>query len=272
MKFGSWRDRLAYVVAEAQLLVAGLAMSIAIVLIWLKPSLPHVPPIVHGWIAAVMLLGPPLLGLFITGARKLRRRNMVPVFHVNARTDALEKYYVPPEMWSEKSVDGPNPYPVNGGEAWAVQEFEELEELGELRVKGVWLEECTDTKLLTSKSHMNAIYEKLTESHIALNILRDSVSEFGADIQRRLVNSMAEARERGTMMDKTAVKSVFEEFEDDASDMGADDLPTLEVSDDLADRGDRGDLADDVLEEMDPIGDMGMGNQQPAATDGGTNE
>lgn len=270
MKFGNWKDRLSYLLAEAQILVLGVLFSVGAALVIFRPSLPSVPPIAVGALAATLLFGPALFGFFVWLVKRLRTRNMVEVHHVNALEDTLQKYYVEPEIWSEKSISGPNPYPVNGGSGWAVQEFEWLEDVEELRVKGVWLEETTDTKLLTSKSHMNAIYGKLTESHIALNILRDSVSEFGADIQRRLTNSMAEARERGTMMDKSAVKDVFESFEEDAAGTTDEDLPTLEP-DDLP-GGDLGDLADDALEDG-PTPDMGMGgSQQPAATDGGSNE
>lgn len=273
MKFGGFSDRLAYVLAEAQILIAGLFFSLGAALVIFRPSLPSVPPVFVGVLAATLLFGPALFGFFVWLVKKLRQRNMVEVHHVNAVDDDLEKYYVEPEIWAEKSIDGPNPYPVNGGSAWAVQKFEWLEDVEELRVKGVWLEETTDTKLLTSKSHMEAIYGKLTESHIALNILRDSVSEFGADIQRHLVNSMAEARERGKMMDKTAVKDVFEEFEDDASDMGSDDLPTLEPDEVPSDDRDAGDLQDDPTDMgMGDLPDAGIAGPDRAATDGGTTE
>lgn len=226
--FGGVWDRLTYIIAEAQLLVAGVLTSLAFLLIWLRPDIPGVPPIFMGWFAAVLLLGPPTFGFFVWLVNKLRTRNMVEVHHVNGRTDEVRKYYVEPELWKEKEVDGPGPYPVNGSSAWAVQEFEHDEAMDTIRVKGVWLEEIEDTKLLTSKSHFQSIYTKLTESHIALGILRDSASEYGADIQRRLTNEMAEAREKGKMMDETAVKDVFEEFEENATGLGTDDLPTLE--------------------------------------------
>ncbi|RQG87029.1 hypothetical protein EA462_15415 [Natrarchaeobius halalkaliphilus] len=268
MKFGNWFDRLTYVVAEAQILVAGVVFSIGAALVIFRPTLPAVPPVAVGMLAATLLFGPALFGFFVWLVQKLRTRNMIEVHHVNAVQDVLEKYYVEPEIWREKAITGPNPYPVNGGGAWAVQEFEWLEDIEELRVKGIWLEETTDTKLLTSKSHMQAIYGKLTESHITLNILRDSVSEFGADIQRALINSMAEARERGKLMDKSAVKDVFESFEDDAAGTTDDDLPTLEP-DDLPGE-DLGDLADDALEDT-PTPDVGMGSgPHRAATDGGS--
>lgn len=272
MRFGNWKDRLTYVFAEAQILVLGLVFSLGAALVIFRPSIPQLPPVTIGILAATMLFGPGLFGFFVWFVKKLRTRNMTEVHHVNARKDVLDKYYVEPSIWAEKSIEGPNPYPVNGGSGWAVQEFEWMEDLEELRVKGVWLEEAQDTKLLTSKSHMEAIYEKLTESHITLHILRDSVSEFGADIQRRIINKSAEARERGKMMDKAAVKDVFEEFEENASGMGDDDLPTLEPDDLPGDLDGEPDESDtDPL--ADPIGDMGMGDgQQATATDGGESQ
>lgn len=268
-QYDSFSDRITHVAANSQLVVAGLIVSLGIAIVWFRPSVPGVPSIVWGWFAALTLFGPPLLALFIQGARALRGRRMVEVHHVNAANDVLEKWLVAPEVWENKNIDGPSPYPVNGGGAWAVREFEYLEDTGELNVSGVWLSECEDTKLYTSKSHMNSIYSKLTESHIALGILRDSVSEFGADIQKKLVNSMSEARERGKMMDETATKEVFESFEDEATSLGADDLPTLEP-DDLPDDPDAGGVEDGP----DPLGDMADEaiGPQPAATDGGTDQ
>lgn len=264
--FSNWSDRITYIVAEAQILVAGLLVSAAVAIIWFRPEIPGVPPIVMGWMATFMLLGPPVFGFFVWLIHKVRTRTMVEVHHVNAIKDVLQKYYVEPQLWREKAVDGPSPYPVNGNSAWAVREFEHDEEMDQLRVEGVWLSETTDTKLLTSKSHMRSIYGKLTESHIALGILRDSVSEFGADIQKKLTNSMAEAREAGKMMDESAVKDVFEDFSDGAKNHGPDDLPTLEVEEDGTDP-----LAPDPEGPAESVGEAagGVPSDPIAATDGG---
>lgn len=268
--FGSWKDRLTYIAAEAPILVAGVLVSAAIALIWFKPEVPGVPPIVMGWTAALLLLGPPLFGFFVWGIHKLRRRNQVEVHHVDAVEDTLEKYYVDPEIWREKDVTGPAPYPVNGASAWAVQDIDWDDEMDTLRVEGVWLEETQDVKLLTDKSHMRAIYGKLTESHIALGILRDSASELGADIQRKLINDMAEARERGKLMDETAVKDVFESFESEATDLGADDLPTIEPEEDGADPFAPEPEMDGAGGPPETVAEAGnMAGTQAAATDGG---
>ncbi|MDR5673107.1 hypothetical protein RH858_08085 [Halalkaliarchaeum sp. AArc-GB] len=254
--FGGWSDRLTWILAEAQLLVLGVLFSIGAALVIYRPDLPTVPPIVVGWIAALLLFGPALFGFFVAFVRRLRQRRMVEVHHVNAVGDTLEKYYVEPGIWEDKKVQGAAPYPVNGSAAWAVQEFEYDEDLDQLRVTGVWLSEIEDTKLLTKKSHMESMYSKLTESHITLNVMRESVSEFGADIQETLVNEGAEARERGTLMDPDAVKDVFENFSTEIEGTGPDDLPTIELEE----------FAEPVIDEPKTNG-AGETTPQEAVTD-----
>jgi len=264
MRFERFRDRLTYLMAEAQVLLLGILltgfMSLAFVIWYFQPTLPGVPPLVVGWLAAGLLFGPAVFGFFVWLIKALRRAYMIPV--VNAETDTLKKYYVHPKVWEEKKVTGATPYPVNGGSGWAVKEFEHQEDLGQLVVKGVWLSECEDQKLYTKKSHMEAIYGKLTKSHIALGILRDSVNELGADIQRTLINQMALAREKGRMMDENAVKSVFEEFEDNVKDLGADELPTLEVDETAA--GDELPTLEEAAGDIDVGMGDGIGPEAPA--------
>jgi len=250
--FGSIGDRVTYLLAEAQLVVIGVAFSLGAALLIFRPSLPSVPPIVVGWFAVLLLFGPPLFGFFVGFVRRLRNRHMISVWHVDATQDLLKKYYVEPEVWADKSVDGPQPYPVNGGSGWAVREFEHLEDVDELRVSGVWLSECEDTKLLTKKSHMESIYDKLTQSHIAFKIMRESISELGADIQGRIINEGAESREKGTLMDENAVKDVFGEYEQKFQSVGVDELPHLDL-DELANEA----VADEPSDQI----SMGMGDQ-----------
>jgi len=105
--FGGWSDRLTYLMAEGQILVAGVLLSVGAALIIFRPSLPGVPPIVVGWFAVLLLFGPALFGFFVLLIKALRQRMMVEVGHVNAKEDVLKKYYVSPEIWKDKTVDGP---------------------------------------------------------------------------------------------------------------------------------------------------------------------
>ncbi|WP_226004109.1 hypothetical protein [Natrinema salinisoli] len=262
--FGSWRDRVTYVLAEAQLLVAGAAMSIAILLLWFRPELPGIPPIVHGWIAALMLLGPPLLGLFITGARKLRNRNMVEVYHINGVTDTRRKLYVEPGVWENKTVEGPSPYRCNDNGSFEVREFDwhpDQGENGTLIVTGCYFSQMADSKLITVKAMLEDIHGELIETAIAYNKLRARISRMGVEIERDTINFQAEADERGLMGAKTSVKERFEAAEDESEEWSTDEISDL----------------GDYEHDFDPAAaeqgiTIDQGGQQAAATDGGINE
>ncbi|WP_049928666.1 hypothetical protein [Halopiger goleimassiliensis] len=225
--FSGWADRVTYVVANAQLVVLGLLVSVGAAIVWLRPSLPGVPPIVWGWLAALTLLGPPLLALFVTGVRKLRNRNMVPVHHINGVKDVREKYYVEPAVWEEKTVEGPAPYWCDESEVWEVREFEYHEDTGDLIVTGCYFSQLADSKLVTVKAMLEDIHGALVEEYLAANKLRGRISKMGLQIQKDVINEEAEADERGLMNPKTAVKKRFESARDDAEQNATDGIESI---------------------------------------------
>lgn len=231
MRWTDWRDRLTYIVAEAQLLVAGLAISLVVLLVFYQPSLPGVPPWLFSLIFASLVLGPPLILGGVKFARWLRNRRLVEVHHVNAVEDTVEKWMVPPEVWAEKTVEGPDPWPVNGQSAWAVREFEYHEDTGDLLVAGIWLAECADDELLTSKSHMEDIYGWLLDRYRDLNRLTARVDVMVSQTEEQTVTAVAEAHERGTMLNKSAVSDVLEDAKSDVDDLDDEDVPTLSDAD-----------------------------------------
>ncbi|SDC06019.1 hypothetical protein [Natrinema hispanicum] len=222
--FRNWKDRLTYVVAEAQLLVFAVLFSLGVAILWIRPSVPSVPPIVFGWFAALMLLGPPLLALFVSGARKLRNRNMETVYHINGVDDVRRKLYVAPELWQSKTVEGASPYVCNGGDAYEVREFEYLEDIDELRVTGCYMSELADSKLVTIKAMLEDIHGDLVEEFLAANRLRGRISKMGLQIQKDVVNEEAKADERGLMNPRSAVKERFDSARSDASQNATDNI------------------------------------------------
>jgi len=55
--FGDWKERIGYVVAEAQLLVVAVLFSLGVAILWIQPSVPNIPPVVFGWFAALIPIG-----------------------------------------------------------------------------------------------------------------------------------------------------------------------------------------------------------------------
>lgn len=251
--FGGWADRVTYVAANAQLLVLGVIVSLGVAIVWYKPTVPGVPPIVWGWFAALTLLGPPLLGLFVQGVRWLRNRNMVTVHHINGVTDVREKYYVEPKVWEQKTVEGPPPYVVNDGDAYEVRAFEYHEDTGALIVTGCYQSTMADSKLVTLKAMLEDIHGDLIEDSIAYNRLRGRISKMGVEIERDSINAQAEADERGLMTRKTSVKDRFEEAKKEAERWDSDEIRTVE----------------DYEFDYDPAENPAGVTVEPAATDGG---
>ncbi|WP_117368964.1 hypothetical protein [Natrarchaeobaculum sulfurireducens] len=258
--FGGWSDRLTYIAAHGQLVVLGVLVSIGAAIVWIRPSVPGVPPIVFGWLAALTLLGPPLLALFVTGARWLREARMVTVHHINGVTDEREKYYVEPGVWENKTVEGPSPYPVNDREAYEVREFDWHDDTGDLIVTGCYYSELADSKLTTVKTMLEDIHGDLIETAVAYNKLRARISKMGVEIERDTINTHAEADERGLMTHRTSVKERFEAAEEDSQEWSTDEIKDI------------GDYEHDFdpAEPMEPV--TINGGQQPAATDGGNDQ
>ncbi|QCS42648.1 hypothetical protein [Natrinema versiforme] len=258
--FGGWADRLTYVLAEGQLVVLGLSVTLGVLLLIIQPEIPGVPPITKGIFAALLLMGPPLLGMFVTGARKLRNRNMVEVYHINGIDDTRRKLYVAPEVWSEKTVEGPSPYHCNDGDAFEVREFTYHEDTGQLVVRGCYFSQLADSKLVTIKAMLEDIHGDLVDAFLEYNRLRGRISKMGLQIQGDVINEEAEADERGLMNPRTTVKDRFEAAKDDAEARDVDEIKDISQ------------YVDDYTEDHGPRTPVEADEQaaEPAATDGGT--
>ncbi len=256
--FGGWSDRITYVLAEGQLVAFGAAISLGAALIWIRPSVPGVPPIVFGWFAAALLLGPPVLATFVSGARKLRNRRMVTVHHINGVTDTREKFYVEPELWAEKTIEGPSPFPVNDGEAFEVRGFEYDEDTNSLVVRGCYFSQLADSNLVTVKAMLEDIHGDLIEAYLSYNRLRGRISKMGLEIQADVINAEAEADERGLMNPRTTVSDRFEAAKKDADEKATDEIEDVQA------------YVDEYVAEHDIAATSGPPQTpEQAATDGG---
>lgn len=226
--FANWKDRLVYLVAEAQLLVAGILAAVALGMWWFGISLPGVPQEVTHLVIATLLFGPWLFLAGLRFGRWLRTRNWVEVHHINALTDEVEKHYVPPQIWKEKKVNGPDPWPLNGGSAWGVREYDWQAETQTLTVRGVHFAACSDDQLMTSKRHIHAIHNDLLEKYLELGSVRDAVGKMGAQVQEAVMNEVHIAQEEGRMVDPEVVRESIDTARDRASELGRGDLPTID--------------------------------------------
>lgn len=223
--FDGWADRLTYVLSNAQALVAGLLVSLG-VLLWLwRPALPQVPPWTGGVFATVLLFGPPLTGLFVTIIKLFWKLTHEEVYHINAAEDVRRKLYVKPEVWEDKTVDGPAPYQVNDNTAWEVREFEYHDDTGEVVVTGCYMSQMQDSALVTFKSLVYDLHERFVYAWLERNELRGTETRRALENQQEVINRNAEASERGLML---APEMVREQW-DDTIDRVHDSDDRLEI-------------------------------------------
>ncbi|WP_435097264.1 hypothetical protein [Halarchaeum sp. P4] len=269
--FANAWDRLTYLLAEAQLLVATLVVTSGVLLWVFSPSIPALPAWSVHLLVGSLVLAPPCLLVGVRFAGWFDRRDWVDVQHINAVEDVAKEYKVPPDVWKNKTVEGPAPYPMNDGETWVVREYEWLPDAGpdgQLIVRGVWLSELEDTKLLTTRSHFNRVYDTLQQSHIRLDLFEDNLEDMAAALQSRLMNKITEAKQRGELLDKNAVTAVVEEFEDDIEEVTGDDLADLREDD--VDPFDPEDATGAVVDEI--SASSPTAGPDAVATDGGESD
>lgn len=250
--FADNKDRLVYLLHSYRVLISlGLLVSLGL-LIYFKPKIP-VSPTVTAALGAFVLVG---IGAIPAGwyvARWLRRYRAVTVFHVNAVDDIIQKHYVPPAVWDDKTVKTYQPWPVNDGDAWAVREYEWMDATETLVVEGCYLSKsAADDVLMTDKSHMEDIHSHLLEAYRVLGQMRGRISRMGMDVERQVFNAIHEAQEAGTTLERDGIKQVWDEVTEDFDDaMPDDDLP--EPEDDLPGwDGDIDDVEHDQVTPTDP--------------------
>lgn len=228
--FAGWSDRLTWLLGQFRLLISVLVGVGILAALWMGVNipLPTVPTWVWAFAVANIIFALPfgIVAFYVVGY--LRNRQHIDVYHVNAEHDVVQGYSVPPETWAAKNVEGPDPHPINEGDAWLVREWEFQQDTGELYVSGSWPSEVNDMEWYTSQARVEQIHNWMTEKLRELIGVRELVSRVSLQVQESLVNQGAEARERGTMLDPEAVSDALDDVQDELPDFDPEDVPSLD--------------------------------------------
>jgi hypothetical protein len=224
--FASWWDRLTYLVTQAQFLVAAALVALGVGLAVYQPTLPRAPPWLVDLLAATLILGPPLFIAGLKFATWLRTREYVEVYHVNGLRNTREKYLVAPDVWAAKKVLKHSPNLVNDNGAFEVRHFEYQDDVDQLEVDGTWPGQVKDGDLVTYQSHFEEVHDTLLDSHRTLKRLRAKWHRMALDMEGRVLNSQAEAAERGVMLDQSAAKEIYDDVKE-VAEADDEELPHL---------------------------------------------
>jgi hypothetical protein len=227
--FANNGDRVTYLLGEYRLLVSIMVLGAVAAIAYVRPEIPTIraPAWLLAYPVALLVFAPVGVPLAFVVVTWLRNRRSVTVYEIDAGRDVVKKWLVAPETWAGKTVDGADPYPINGGDAWGVRRLEYDEDAG-LEVEGCWPASVTDVEWYTSQTHIENIHEWLIPRVRELIGVRELASRIGLRVQERLVNKGAEARERGTNLDPQAVSDAVEDVKDDLPTFDEDEMPNLD--------------------------------------------
>jgi len=142
----------------------------------------------------------------------------------------LEKYYVPPAIWEEKTVaDDRKPWPVNDGDAYAVRKFDWYDSTETLVVEGTWMSEsAADDLLMTDKSHMEDIHAFLLDAYRALGKFRGRWDRMAMQVEKQTINAVHEAQEKGRSLNAETIQQVWADVAEEIDDEMPSDPPTVD--------------------------------------------
>lgn len=136
--FRNWKDRVTYLLGEYRVPISITIFGGGLWAIWARPQIPAPPEPVVSFILAWTVLAIPtyLIGLKIVDW--IYSPDLVRVAVIRPGNDRVFQLLdVPPDIWDEAiKLDDADPMPIDEGAAYAVTEYEWLEDIRELRIRG----------------------------------------------------------------------------------------------------------------------------------------
>lgn len=136
--FANWKDRAVYLIAEFKIPLSITVFGVGLWAVWARPEIPSPP----SWVGAVVLTWAILsLPTYIAGikiAKWLHNPPKVKVGIARPGNEVIHKFVeVPPELWRNATkLDESDPLPADEGVDYVITEYEYLEDIGELRIRG----------------------------------------------------------------------------------------------------------------------------------------
>lgn len=255
--FASNRDRATYLLVEYKIPLAIVAVAFIIWMAAFTPSIPEPPEeLLAGSAAAGMLAFPAffaakvVVGWFDTD-------NFVRVgVSMPGKEPIHTVYNVPPAIWEDVEVEEARPFPDVDGVDYVVTSFEWIEDIEQLRVRGVDRYEMQPSEAWASADRVDQYYKHYLGTLRSYSSLKTRVGKKVTETHDSTIMQMLGEREAAELSPGVDVTDLIEEIENDEED----DLPEPP-----------GEFEDELEDEL-PGPDMGMGEPGAIAADGGNNE
>lgn len=257
--FGSNKDRVTYLLAEYKIPIGFVAVALIIWMAAFTPSIPEPPEAMLAGAAAAGLLSFPAFFVAKTVIGWFDTFDGVKVGVSHPGTEPVHTIYqVPTEIWENAEIEEARPYADVDGVDYVVTSFEWLDDIGELRVRGVDRAEMQPAEAWASADRVDQYYKHFLQTLRSYASLKSRVGEKVTEAHDSTIMQMLGERERAELAPGVEITDLINEIEADEED----ELPEPP-----------GDFEDDLVDapEYDPMG-MGGEAEAEAVADGGNHD
>jgi hypothetical protein len=134
-------------------------------------------------------------------------------------------YVVPRELWEDKTVDGPDPYPLDDG-AYLVRNFNWMEDVGELEVTGVWPANASPLELWYAKKRIDDMHDWYRKELQKASAGLARINRMGIEVFDGSVTALYEAHRDGAVPDADLIGDPIDSAQEDVQDF--EEPPTMQ--------------------------------------------
>lgn len=211
--FGNKWDRVTWLLAQYRVPIAIVVTASIIAYAAWDATLPTPP----GWLVEFAvpagILAIPAWILWGPVVRAAVDRVCVKVIKYNGPLKDDEVYRVPPRTWRERESGAIDAYQPPGGDVYKVSEFEWMDDVGKLRVEGVWPSVADPNDVYKSQARFDRIFIDMLKELMKANAFSAVVSEKGVEIYDESTKEQVLMIEKGILPDGVGAAEKIEDLE-----------------------------------------------------------
>lgn len=177
-------------------------------------------------------------------AAKVVAKISVKVIEYRGPMEDDRVHRVPPRTWKDRDAGVMDAYQPPGGSVYKVSEFEWLDDVGQLRVEGVWPSIADPNDVYKSQQRFDRIFIDLLKELMKAQAFEATVAEKGVEIYDESTKEQIQLAEDGILPDGVGAAQKIEELESEIEDtLDIDTIGDMSEDDDPG----RIDEQDDVI-------------------------
>lgn len=243
--FSNKWDRVVYVLVQYRLPIFLTVAGLIIIATTEIGSIPSPPGWILDFTVPATILALPTGLVWRVVSKKVIAKISVEVIEYNGPMEDDRVYQVPPKTWKNREAGVMDAYQPPSGEVFKVSELEWMDDVGQLRVDGVWPSIADPNDVYKSQARFDRVFIDLLKELMKAQAFSATVAEKGVEIYDESTKEQIALIEDGILPDGVDAAEKIEELEDEIEDTL--DIDTIGDMETEADEG-------RIDEHSDPFG------------------